>query len=36
MAKFTEYVVSNPDYYEYLKARISGELSIEKLSEEEI
>ena len=37
MAKFTEYVVANPDYFEYLKARVIDDgMEIENLSEEEI
>lgn len=36
MAKFTEYVTNNNDYYEYLKDRISGNIKSESLSDKEI
>lgn len=36
MAKFTEYVNNNPDYFDYLKNRVIGNIEIESLSNEEI
>ena len=36
MAKFVEYVNNNPDYFEYLKARVEGNFVAESLSSEEI
>lgn len=36
MAKFTEYVNNNPDYFKYLEDRVSGSILVDNLSEEEI
>lgn len=36
MAKFVEYVNNNPDYFEYLRAKVEGNFVAESLSSEEI
>lgn len=36
MAKFVEYVNNNPDYFEYLRAKVEGNFVAESLSNEEI
>lgn len=36
MAKFNEFIDNNPEYFEYLKERVSGDIKIKDLSDEEI
>ena len=36
MQKFLDYVNNNPDYFEYLKAKVEGNFVAESLSSEEI
>lgn len=36
MAKFTEYLNNNPEYFDYLKARVENNVLLEQLSEDEI
>ena len=36
MAKFTEYINNNPEYFDYLKSKVEGNVSVQELAEEEI
>ena len=36
MAKFTEYVNNNPEYFDYLKSKVKNNVSVEQLDEEEV